>query len=71
MILDKLYINGRLCQEEIEEGEAGRGGGARGTRSGEDAGQVDGENSISEDNAGDRGVLTQSARYGCAEKPQF
>ena len=34
MILDKLYINGRLCQEEIEEGEAGRGGRSQGDQIG-------------------------------------
>ena len=63
MFLACECINWRLCQEEIAKGKPGGGvggfyrTGASGTRLCEDAVQVDGENSNSEDKAGDRGVL--------------
>ena len=62
MILDKLYIDGRPCQEEIEGGVGVLRNRSRGTRSGEDAVQVDGENSNSEDKAVDQGVFTRGVR---------
>ena len=62
MILDKLYIDGRPCQEEIEGGVGVLRNRSRGTRSGEDAVQVDGKNSNSEDKAVDQGVFTRGVR---------
>ena len=56
-------VSGGDCERETR----GRGWrfyrtGANGTRLCEDAVQVDGENSNSEDKAGDRGVLTRAVR---------
>ena len=38
IILDKLYINGRLCLEEIDEEETGGGGGSQGDQLGQGRG---------------------------------
>ena len=62
MILDKQYIDGRPCQEDIGGGVGVLRKRSRGTRSGEDAVQVDGENSNSEDKAVDQGVFTRGIR---------